>query len=594
MTGRARLLGHPRIEGGEQPRGQKSWAVLARIALGDRPLTRAELAAELFGEADDPLGALRWCLSDLRRALNDSGLLRGDPLRLAPDDLEVDVWDLLDGTLPAAAVGGTLLDGVDIRNCPSFEVWLLLARGRCAARSMEELHGAALESLAAGDPESAVDPAGRAAALDPLDESAQELFLRTLVAAGHAARASVHLSLCEATFAREGLVPSPALRAAARPPLAAPRAGVRAGVVAASLLRAGTAALDAGSVDAGVETLRRAAEEAERAGDRGMYADVMRTLGSALVHSVRGYDGEGAIVLHQAIAVARDAGNPALTADILRELAFVDIQAGRHSSAERALAEAGVIADAEGDPGLIAGILALRGMNQADLGRHERAIPLFDKSIAAATEAGRARQVAWSSGVQARSLMLSGRVEDAVAATARSIEICTGERWNAFLPWPQAIQAHCQATTGDWTGAHDQAEHAFALACELGDPCWEGMAGRALALAAMQAGDADVAEEWIVDARRRSDRLPDRYVWVSGFVGLAHLEIAARQRPELVLPLAARLYRDSVRTDLPEFIAWALIYQAEAGDEASARLALPFATDLTNPDLHARLAAVTR
>jgi hypothetical protein len=80
---------------------------------------------------------------------------------------------------------------------------------------------------------------------------------------------------------------------------------------------------------------------------------------------------------------------------------------------------------------------------------------------------------------------------------------------------------------------------------------------------------------------------------VSGFVALAHLEIAARQRPELVLPLAARLYRDSVRTDLPEFIAWALIYQAEAGDDASARLALPLAADLTNPDLHARLAALT-
>ena len=106
----------------------------------------------------------------------------------------------------------------------------------------------------------------------------------------------------------------------------------------------------------------------------------MRTLGSALVHSVRGYDGEGAIVLHQAIAVARYAGNPALTADILRELAFVDIQAGRHSSAERALVEATAIADAEGDPGLIAGILAMRGMNQADLGQHERRRRIADES----------------------------------------------------------------------------------------------------------------------------------------------------------------------------------------------------------------------
>ena len=72
MTLRVRLLGPPHIEDpagppGRPPRGQKSWALLARVALADRPLSRGELAAELFGEADDPLGALRWCLADLRR-----------------------------------------------------------------------------------------------------------------------------------------------------------------------------------------------------------------------------------------------------------------------------------------------------------------------------------------------------------------------------------------------------------------------------------------------------------------------------------------------------------------------------------------------
>ncbi|HEX6518724.1 MAG TPA: hypothetical protein VF070_01735 [Streptosporangiaceae bacterium] len=121
------------------------------------------------------------------------------------------------------------------------------------------------------------------------DEGAQELFLRTLVAAGHPARAAVHLALCEAAFAKEGMVPSAALRAAALAP--GPPTRLRAGVVAASLLRTGTAALDAGSADADVETLRRAADAAERAGDPLLHADVLRALGSALVHSVRGFDG---------------------------------------------------------------------------------------------------------------------------------------------------------------------------------------------------------------------------------------------------------------------------------------------------------------
>ena len=114
--------------------------------------------------------------------------------------------------------------------------------------------------------------AGRAARLDPLDEGAQELFLRVLVAAGRGGLASAHLASCEALFAREGLVPSPAPRSALRS-WAGARPRMRAGVVAASLLQAGTAALDAGAVDAGVETLRRAAAEAGRAADPAIQAE---------------------------------------------------------------------------------------------------------------------------------------------------------------------------------------------------------------------------------------------------------------------------------------------------------------------------------
>ena len=467
------LLGRPRVEDAAgqpypPPRGQKALALLARVALAERPLTRGELAAELFGEADDPLGALRWCLADLRRCCQDPGLLRGDPVSLADGCPWVDVRALWDGSLPAAEIGGTLLQGVEPRRCPAFDVWLMLARGRCAARSMEELRRAALGLLATGDAEAATGPAGRAVALDPLDEGAQELFLRALVAAGHPARAAVHLSSCQAVFEREGLLCSPALRSAALPAAAAP-AGLRAGVVARSLLRAGKAALDAGSADAGVETLRRAAEEAGHARDPLVLADVLAALGSALVHAVRGLDGEGAVVLNRALVAARSAGSQRLTAEILRELAFVDVQAGRHASATRALHEA------------------------------------------------------WP------------QVE---AAAERSIDICDRERWNAFVPWPQALRAHCLAAAG------------------------------------------------------RCDRLPDRYVWVSGFVGLGHLEIAARLQPDLVMPLARRLYQDALRADLPEFTAWALIYQAEAGDLANLPLARTLAASIVNPALRTRAAAL--
>jgi len=594
---RVRLLGLPRIEGDgppyQRPRGLKSWGLLARVALGQRPLERRELAAELFSDADDPLGALRWCLADLRRSLEVPTLLRGDPLRLTRDELWLDVWALEDGSLPVGDIGGVLLDGVELRQCPAFETWLLLARQRCAVRSMEELRQRTLSLLAQGDAEAATVTAGQAARLDPVNEDAQELFLRSLVAAGHAGLASRHLASCEATFAREGLVPPPALRAAARDP-ARPRPRVGAGVVAASLLRAGTAALDAGAADAGIETLRRAAQEADRTTDMALRADVLRALGGALVHAVRGYDGEGAVVLHRALLAARAADRRAVVADILRELAFVDVQAGRHASAARALRDASRAAAATDDHRLIAGILAIRGMNEADLGRHTAAAALLTESADLARTAGHPRQEAWSLGALARSLLIAGRLEQAQGAAERSIALTHDERWNAYLPWPQVLRAQCLAETGRWAEAHEDAEHAFALACELSDPCWEGMAGRALGVLAWHAGDLTAARTWIADARRRCDRVPDRYVWVSAYIGLAELQIAGRHDTGLVGPLAARLHDDAVRGDLPEFLAWSLVYQAESGDHVRIPLARTTADSIDNPSLRARVDALSR
>ena len=594
MTRQVRLLGPPRIEDEGQPcsppRGLKSWAVLARVAVAGRPVGRRELAGELFGEADDPLGALRWALADLRRSSGLPSLLCGDPLSLAPGELWVDVRALEDGSLPVGDIGADLLEGVELRNCPGFDTWLLLARLDCAARGRQELRRRALSLLAAGQAGAAMAPAGRAAGLDPLDEGAQELFLRVLVAAGRGGLASAHLASCEALFAREGLVPSPALRSAARDPELAPRPRLRAGVIAVSLLRAGTAALDAGAVDAGVETLRRAVQEARRASDPATQAEVQRALGSALIHAVRGSDGEGAVVLHRALLAARAADRPALAADILRELAFADVQAGLHASADRALREAGE--HAGGDPALLAGILAIRGMNQADRGRHLEAAELLTESAAAARQAQTARQEAWSQGVLARSLLLAGQLPLAQQAAEHSMVVARRERWNAFLPWPQVLHAQCLAQAGRWDEASEEAEHAFALACELGDPCWEGMAARALGLLALHAGDLNAAQAWLADARRRCDRVPDRYVWVSAYVGLAQLETAARQDRGLVAPAAARLYEHAARSDLPEFLAWALVYQAESGDQAKVPLARSAADGIASRDLQARVRAL--
>jgi hypothetical protein len=96
----------------------------------------------------------------------------------------------------------------------------------------------------------------------------------------------------------------------------------------------------------------------------------------------------------------------------------------------------------------------------------------------------------------------------------------------------------------------------------------------------------------VTDAQRRCDRVSDRYVWVSGYVALGHLEIAASQQPDLVMGLARRLYEEAVRADLPEFTSWALIYQGEAGDTAQVPLAQALASQVANPAVQERAAAL--
>src|SRR4029453_14541915 len=82
-----RLLGPPALERDGRsvaaPRGGKAWAVLAYLLLAERPPGRRQLAELLFGDADDPLGALRWTLAELRRALGQPGLFGGDPVATA-------------------------------------------------------------------------------------------------------------------------------------------------------------------------------------------------------------------------------------------------------------------------------------------------------------------------------------------------------------------------------------------------------------------------------------------------------------------------------------------------------------------------------
>jgi len=108
----------------------------------------------LFGDADDPLRALRWTLAELRRCLSDAVTFEGDPLICTIGvDVAVDVHTLVaDQADPAELLGleGELLEGLDLSSSPTLDSWLVVERHRLSAIREARLREAAVALLATG------------------------------------------------------------------------------------------------------------------------------------------------------------------------------------------------------------------------------------------------------------------------------------------------------------------------------------------------------------------------------------------------------------------------------------------------------------
>jgi DNA-binding SARP family transcriptional activator len=588
-----RLLGPPQIlrDGAPAPapRGHKTWAVLAYLALSERPVARARLAELIFSGADDPLGALRWALAQLRRALGAPDALAGDPLTLGlPAGTLVDVRAITGEDADASLARGELLEGVEPGAGPVFDAWLLVERRRLAGASEALLHEAAHAALAAGRPLDGAALASRALATDAFDEDAHELLVRCLTAAGDTKTALDHVAACEALFRRElGRGPDARVRRAAGPPEAGTphAAGDRA--AALGQLEAGRAALDAGAVEPGLACLRHACAEARAVGEPALLATALATLGVALVHAVRGRDEEGAAVLHEALALADEHGERDVAAKVCRELGYVEVQAGRSVSAGRWLLRASQLVRLDEER---AAVLAVRGMALADRAHYEPAIRMLEASIAIARGCGDERRAAWSLAILGRVRVVRGELTEAEEVLEGSLALVRQTGWIAFQPFPEALRAEVALRRGDPQHASELLDHAFPLGCRLGDPCWEAVAARAWGLLHEAAGEREAALARLRDAALRAVRAADRYLWIHAYCldALAGVEIADGA-PEAAATVA-RLEQLAARADMRELVVRAALHRARLGDAAAVASARLLAETIDNPALHAELA----
>jgi tetratricopeptide (TPR) repeat protein len=186
--------------------------------------------------------------------------------------------------------------------------------------------------------------------------------------------------------------------------------------------------------------------------------------------------------------------------------------------------------------------------------------------------------------------LLRGERERAADDLQASIEEGERERWLAFLPWPQALLGEAALLAGRVDLAGELLDQAFARACQLGDPCWEGMAARGAALVADARGDHERAFELLSDARLRCNRVADPYVWLDAYIldaqctlGRAHGHPESSRWVEAMQTLAAR-------TSMREMIVRSLLHGAALGDTDAARGAEIMADGIENPVVQALVA----
>jgi DNA-binding SARP family transcriptional activator len=558
------------------------------MLLAERPASRKHLAGLLFRDANDPLGALRWTLAELRRALGIRPLT-GDPIAIVlGDEVHIDLHfltrDMADPE-PLLHLGGELLEGVDLAANLEFESWLLVARHRVSATIEARLREAAITLLAAGRAADAVAYASRAVARNPLEEGNHELLVRSLAIAGDRTAALRQVAVCEDVLRRElGLEASPALRdAASVGPSSATVLPLGGRAAAESQLEAGRAAIVAGAVDAGLQCLRRAVAEAASCRDAALQGRALAALGGALIHAARGRDEEGTVVLHVAIQLANRAGDRVTTVTAYRELGFVEVQAGRRGTADSWLARAVQLAETDQE---FAAILGVRGMNALDRGDYPAAFAHLEESVERASRCADQRQQAWSLSLVARAHLLRAERSQAAVALTRSLELVHQQRWMAFLPWPQTLRAELDLCAGQFDMAARGLEAAWVLACQLNDPCWQGMAARGLGLLNAGQGDHAAATKWLGEAMTRCTQVPDRYQWVHAHVLDAMITNAlARSDQERARPLVATLASLAARCDMRELVVRAHLHRSRLGDPAALAAARLIGAEIDNPAL---------
>ena len=530
MSTEIRLIGSPGAHRGAERvdvRGHKPWLLLALLLLNDHPLTRERLQRLLFVDAADPAAALRWNLSQLRRLGVE---VEGDPVRTeVPTDVTVDLLELRGRADHAAELAGLdedLLAGVRTEPGSEVAVWLDEERRHLSRLVLDVRQEAALALLGRGETERALELARQVANAAPLDENAAALLVRCLRAAGRVPDAQAAAKDAAIRLRDElGVEPTDALWSAVAAPMGGDRRVTGRGAVVAQI-EAGETAVNAGAIDTGLQSLQGAVVAARALRDSSLLARALVALGSALIHGVRGVDQEGLAILHEAVPLTEQVGDAPLAVMARREIGYVDFLRGRYDRATHWFGAARDAAD--GNTAGLGWVDLYDGASANDVGDDPRAERLLVEASELAGKERDLRLQAYTLTMQGRRHLLSDRLDEADRDLYEALQVVSSLDWTAFRPFPEALLAESSRRAGDLRRGRELAEHAYVLAEQVGDPCWESLSLRALGLLSIDGGELDQGVAMLKQAPLQCRRLPDTWRWIEMWGYAALVDIGDR------------------------------------------------------------------